>query len=81
MNKGDAVAVLEIGARSPFESMSIATIGTADQNRVKLSDGREYQQFGNQWVNEDESAHIVPATQWHISVVHKRCLRPISAQR
>jgi len=77
-SRGEAVAVLEIGANSPVESMSIATVGHAEANHVTLNDGRNYQQSGDQWISEDQCTYIVPATSWHISVVHNRCLQPIS---
>jgi len=77
-SRGEPVAVLEIGANSPVESMSIATVGHAEANHVTLNDGRNYQQSGDQWISEDQCTYIVAATTWHISVVHNRCLQPIS---
>jgi len=78
--RGEPVAVMQAGSNSPFESMSIATVGNVDGDRVKLLDGREYQQSGNEWVSEDRRTYIKPATRWHISVVHKRCLQPYPRQ-
>jgi len=78
---GEAVAVMQIGSDSPLDSMSIATVGEANANRLKLSDGREYQLAGDQWVSQDQSTYLMPATPWHISVVHKRCLQPMQAKR
>jgi len=75
--RGQAVAVMQIGSDSPLDSMSIASVGEANANRLKLNDGREYQLAGDQWVSQDQSTYLMPATPWHIAVVHKRCLQPM----
>jgi len=75
--RGEAVAVMQIGSDSPLESMSIATVGEANANGVKLNDGRQYQLVGDQMVSEDKCTYLIPATPWHIAIVYKRCLQPI----
>jgi len=77
---GEAVAVMQLGSESPFDSMSIATVGEANANGVKLNDGRQYRLAGDEWVSEDQCTYLIPATPWHIAVVHKRCLQPIQAK-
>jgi hypothetical protein len=78
--RDEVVAVMQMGSESPFESMSIATVGEANANGVRLNDGRQYQLIGDQWVSEDDCTYLIPATPWHIAVVHKRCLQPIQAK-
>jgi hypothetical protein len=76
-NQGEAVAVMSLRSNSPFNSMSIATVALVEGDKVHLADGRRYKKSDDQYVDEDHLTYIVPATRWHISVVHQRCLKPI----
>jgi len=56
-----------------FDSMSIATANRVQDGVIELADGRLYRQSGE--LSGDGHTYIVPATQWHISAVHKLCLQ------
>jgi len=76
-NPGDAVAVLPIEASSPLDTLSIATVSEVNSGRLRLIDGRQFQEVGGQWSADERLTYIEPATPIHIKAVHAKCMKPL----
>ena len=64
-NLGDQVAILPHPDSPPSETIEIATIHTAGQVFVQLTDGRTYASIGGKSLNATITTYIVPATNLH----------------
>lgn len=79
--RGEPVAVMSLRSNSPLDVLSIATVNQIDQNNAELADGRRFRKTGDRYIDDEHLSYIVPATRWHISIVHQRCLKPIASSK